>query len=94
MIRRTLLALLATAAFCLFVEAGADTLIVNELDKSESTASERPSRGQTMDKVAAAFGQPSSKQSAVGDPPIARWEYANFVVYFEYQHVIHAVQKH
>jgi hypothetical protein len=47
-----------------------------------------------MDKVESVWGQPQSKQSAVGDPPISRWEYSDFIVYFEYQRVIHAVQKH
>jgi hypothetical protein len=27
----------------------------------------------------------------VGQPPITRWVFPTFVVYFEYQHVIHAV---
>ena len=28
---------------------------------------------------------------AVGNPPISRWEYPGFVVYFEHEHVIHSV---
>jgi hypothetical protein len=28
---------------------------------------------------------------AVGRPPISRWEYPGFIVYFEHEHVIHAV---
>jgi len=27
----------------------------------------------------------------VGKPPISRWEYPGFVVYFEHEHVIHSV---
>ena len=46
-----------------------------------------------MDKVASTWGQPAARNAAVGDPPISRWEYADFVVYFEYSRVIHAVQK-
>ena len=50
-----------------------------------------PSRGMTMDQVATKFGAPVNKVPAVGLPPISRWEYAGFVVYFEHDHVIHSV---
>ena len=53
----------------------------------------RPTRGMTQARVESTYGAPASVQSAVGDPPITRWEYANFVVYFEYDKVIHAVRK-
>jgi hypothetical protein len=53
----------------------------------------RPSRGMTMDKVEARFGAPANRVSPVGDPPITRWEYPGFVVYFEHQHVIHTVAR-
>ena len=44
-----------------------------------------------MSQVASKFGDPSSKVAAVGTPPISRWEYPGFVVYFERDHVIHSV---
>ena len=50
-----------------------------------------PRRGMTMDRVQSDWGQPQSQRSAVGDPPITRWEYAGFTVYFEYDRVIHTV---
>jgi hypothetical protein len=50
-----------------------------------------PSRGMTMSQVASKFGSPTTKVPAVGNPPISRWEYPGFVVYFERDHVIHAV---
>ena len=53
----------------------------------------KPSRGMTQARVEADYGQPSSRDAAVGDPPISRWEYADFVVFFEYDRVIHAVTK-
>ena len=52
-----------------------------------------PTRGMTMTQVASKFGDPVSKVPAVGKPPIARWEYPGFVVYFELDHVIHSVVK-
>jgi hypothetical protein len=50
-----------------------------------------PARGMTMSQVSAKFGAPVSKVPAVGNPPISRWEYPSFVVYFERDHVIHSV---
>jgi hypothetical protein len=50
-----------------------------------------PARGMTMQQVASKFGDPVTKVPAVGKPPISRWEYPGFVVYFERDHVIHSV---
>ena len=50
-----------------------------------------PARGMTMSQVTTKFGAPVSKVPAVGNPPIARWEYPSFIVYFEGDHVIHSV---
>ncbi len=50
-----------------------------------------PERGMSMDQVAAKFGTPVSKIPAVGVPPISRWEYVGFTVYFESDHVVHTV---
>ena len=53
----------------------------------------KPTRGMSQESVQANFGAPQSTVAAVGDPPISRWEYAEFVVFFEYDRVIHAVTK-
>jgi hypothetical protein len=50
-----------------------------------------PARGMTMSQVTTKFGAPVSKVPAIGNPPISRWEYPSFVVYFEHDHVIHSV---
>ncbi len=55
--------------------------------------SSRPTRGMTATSVESKFGAPESKVAPVGDPPISRWEYKDFVVFFEYDRVIHAVVK-
>jgi hypothetical protein len=47
----------------------------------------------TADSVESTFGAPEAKVAPVGDPPIARWEYKDFVVFFEYDRVIHTVVK-
>ena len=49
-----------------------------------------PARGMTMAQVEARFGPPQKKFPAVGKPPITRWRYDGFMVYFEDQYVIHA----
>ena len=82
------LALLAGAA------AQADTLLLDGLDMAAGTAAERPRRGQSMENVEARFGEPTSRVQPIGDPPISRWEYPGFTVFFEYDHVIHAVVRH
>jgi hypothetical protein len=52
---------------------------------------EMPVKGMSMRQVEARFGSPVRKITAVGEPPIARWAYERFTVYFENQYVIHAV---
>jgi hypothetical protein len=56
-----------------------------------AATSNTPTRGMTMDKVEAKFGAPSKRDAAVGEPPITRWEYPGFVVFFEHQYVLHTV---
>lgn len=51
-----------------------------------------PARGQSTSLVKQRFGEPSKTYAAVGTPPITRWEYSGFAVYFEYDHVVHAVR--
>ena len=50
-----------------------------------------PVKGMTMQQVEAQFGHPDQKLPAVGDPPIIRWIYDRYTIYFERQYVIHTV---
>ena len=50
-----------------------------------------PSRGLTMAQIEQRYGAPTNRVPAIGQPPITRWLYPTFVVYFEYNVVIHAV---
>lgn len=52
---------------------------------------EVPTRGMSMATVEKLYGEPLEKRDPVGDPPITRWVYADFVVFFEYDKVIHSV---
>jgi hypothetical protein len=50
-----------------------------------------PGRGMSMSQVESRFGPPRQKYPEVGEPPIIRWVYRDFTVYFEYQYVINSV---
>ena len=71
--------------------ANADTLQMT--GPSAGSNDGRPSRGMTQASVESKYGSPVAVKAPVGDPPITRWEYASFVVFFEYDKVIHAVVK-
>ncbi len=59
--------------------------------QSSSFSVEIPPRGMTMTRVEEHFGEPTTKQVPIGEPPITVWQYSNYTVYFEHQHVIHTV---
>lgn len=51
----------------------------------------RPRQGLSMEQVEQRFGAPQQKLAPVGEPPITRWVYPQFEVFFEHQLVIHSV---
>jgi hypothetical protein len=83
---------LAALLLALGSVAHAETLDT-DTDRAMLTGGDRPTRGMTMQKVQDDWGQPSMRRAPVGEPPITRWEYPGFVVYFEHNRVIHAVLK-
>ncbi len=50
-----------------------------------------PHRGMSMEQVTQHFGKPESSVAAVGTPPISRWHYDGFIVYFENNRVINSL---
>jgi len=72
----------------------ADTLLIDEVMRNSADQADRPSGGLSMSDVEEKFGEPLRKYAAVGTPPITRWEYADYVVYFEGEIVLHSVRKH
>jgi hypothetical protein len=89
--RNLLIAAALVAGFGLADIAAAETVAVeNGIAVKESDVA-TPTRGMTMDQVSSKFGAPVSKVAPVGKPPISRWEYPGFIVYFEHEHVIHSV---
>jgi hypothetical protein len=71
--------------------AHGDNLLLDGIDVARPSAHLRPARGTSMAAVQERFGAPAQQQAAIGDPPITRWEYPGFVVYFENDLVIHSV---
>ena len=74
----------------------ADTVLVNDQVQVRESQVERPKRGLTMSEVEQHFGAPVTRHPAVGGgsphtPPITRWDYNGFSVFFEGDRVIHAV---
>jgi len=69
--------------------AQADVLLIEEVRQSERM--NLPVNGISRDEVQARFGEPVSRLAAVGNPPITRWNYASWSVYFEYELVLFTV---
>ena len=61
---------------------------------SAASAAGLPSRGEPESAVLARYGEPATRHAPVGEPPIERWDYADFSVYFESGRVLHAVLRH
>jgi outer membrane protein assembly factor BamE (lipoprotein component of BamABCDE complex) len=71
--------------------AVADTVVVNDQVQVRDSQLDRPKRGSTMGQVEKHFGTPLMRHATVGQPPITRWDYSAFSVFFEHDRVIHAV---
>ena len=73
-----------------FPVANSDALLLEAIQADSGTV-EKPARGLSMDQVRSRFGEPGTELPWVGDPPITRWVYDDYTVYFEYQYVINSV---
>jgi hypothetical protein len=90
-VAKTLFVLALTLASAV---GSADTLLIDGIAVDLQSASARPKSGTTMASVEATYGAPTQRHGAVGDPPITRWDYPGFSVYFEHELVIHSVARH
>ncbi len=86
---RVLMAVLIACGFT--AAATAETVVVNGRLEVAPTTIAHPHRSQTMHQVERRFGAPEKRFPAVGHPPMTRWDYRDFSVYFEYNRVVHAV---
>lgn len=86
--------LLLTLLIGATASASADTLLMDAVSKAPPNAASglpRPRTGQSMVDVKARFGEPQAVKDAVGEPPITRWVYPSYTVYFEHDRVIESV---
>lgn len=83
------LRVLCLVGLLLSVPGHTDTLQMDGINPASGPS--RPTRGMSMTAVERTYGTPANRRAAVGEPPISRWEYAGFTVYFEHQYVIHSV---
>ncbi|GGY84951.1 phosphodiesterase [Marinobacter zhanjiangensis] len=74
--------------------AQAEQVKVPVMSQGDRESIKLPDTGQTRETVRKRFGDPARTSGPVGDPPISQWHYDDFVVYFEYNHVIHTVARH
>lgn len=71
----------------------ADTLEI-PLGQQGAAQQPLPARGALRGAVLEQFGLPDQEHPAVGQPPITRWDYREFSVYFEHDHVVDSVRHH
>jgi hypothetical protein len=88
------LALLAAGSLFAAAPTHADNLLIHRVQQEQGM--NLPTRGMSMSQVEKRYGAPQRKLSPRGGdsskhPVINRWDYSNFIVYFEHNHVIHAV---
>ena len=86
--KRLILVGLTSAVLALPVMA--DTLDIRD---NSADGMDMPRRGLTMATVEERYGAPTRVLAAVGDPPITRWVYPEYTVYFEYERVIEPVKR-
>ena len=74
-------------AFC--TASTADVLLIQQVRQAGTM--DVPVNGLHMGEVEARFGAPQQKRAPVGDPPITRWDYETWSVYFEYDRALYTV---
>lgn len=88
LIKTTIFSMTLLAAAPLYAE---QLSMPAEQQPAQEYTIQTPGRGMTMSQVEERFGSPVTKHDAVGEPPITRWDYSGFSVYFEHQYVINSV---
>jgi hypothetical protein len=90
------------AYFCCFAlglcmaGARADVLAMPDEEATHAAPASLPAKGQSMGEVLKHYGEPLTKHPAAGGdtpkhPPITRWDYQGFSVFFEHTHVVDSV---
>lgn len=86
---------LSAALICLLaLPVSADVLLIDSINTAPLNSEEgipRPRRSMSMDQVSQHYGQPVAAHPSVGEPPITRWDYGSYSVFFEYDLVLTSV---
>ena len=64
------------------------------ISQQGDTRIKMPAHGDQQAQVIQQFGEPSKRHPSIGQPPITRWDYSGFSVYFEQSTVVNSVQTH
>lgn len=91
MLRTTAFALLVCAGTALAASDGNQALHEKYSGDAVRLMADMPSRGSTKQTVRDKLGSPERVVGPVGEPPITRWVYDDFTVYFEHDRVLHSV---
>ena len=84
---------IAMVAFMLSAgSVAADVLLIEEV--RERMRRDLPENGLTKSEVKQRYGAPGERRAPVGEPPITRWVYDQYSVYFEHDLVIESVLHH
>ena len=87
--------LATTLAFLVSLPVSADVLLMDSIESAPAV--QTPRTGLSMANVRAGHGDPVTEHPAVSTsgnpnhPPITRWDYSDFSVYFEHDKVVHSV---
>lgn len=85
-------AYLSAASYLIIMLGGLNTVVQATPAASVGENAEAlPHKGMSMTQVEHSFGQPGTVLDAVGSPPITRWIYEGYTVYFDQAYVIHSV---
>lgn len=72
----------------------AQTLEIPIGEQGDPQLTQLPQTGESRRSVLERFGLADEEHAPVGQPPITRWDYREFSVYFEYDHVVNSVRHH
>jgi hypothetical protein len=83
---------MSTLAAILVMSLGfSSALQASTSDDQNHAQKPKVTRGASMDSVEKKLGLPEKKHAAIGKPPITRWDYASYSVFFEHNHLLHIV---
>lgn len=91
MVNRVLLALVFVVASCFASASMAEMLVMPNGHLKAAHLKTQPRKGMTMRQVLKQFGKPVKHLTPIDNPPITRWIYPKYTVYFEEHYVIHTV---